>query len=454
MKQWASQVDTQRRAWKDHARSSSSTSRSAPSDTQFNYMRDQVLENPYREDEEDEGDEDGDPLTPWQQNNHGVRQNSSSVPPRSRSTTGGSGPEVNELDPRVPPPRFPIGYPSQAPLTLRTQQLAASEQPESYFSPTVETPMSTYSNARTSSSSTGTFPFPRQVPPNGYQDENNRHTAPPPSRAHMSRDGSMGPQGYPGNRSMQRPSLPPNAGSALMSQGRLRAASSPDIHNATQGRRLPNGQSIPVPDVPPFPTHYAYNPALINRSQSNSPNGPPPARAATQSPAIQRDRLVQQRTAAELANSDYHGGPARRDPGHTPLARTMTPASSFERTMTPASMDSRTMSPPLPNEGSNIPTQLKVKVHCPSAGSTMTLVVSTNISFQSLKDRIDAKLQRSTSVSLSQGQVKLKYLDDDDYVSIQSDEDVQTAFETWKEQQRDVNTGGQQLGEIELFCQR
>ena len=104
--------------------------------------------------------------------------------------------------------------------------------------------------------------------------------------------------------------------------------------------------------------------------------------------------------------------------------------------------------------GSNLPTQLKVKVHCPSAGSAMTLVVSTTISYQSLKDRIDAKLQRSTSVSLGAGQVKLKYLDDDDYVSILSDEDVQTAFETWKEQQRDVNPNGQQLGEIELFCQR
>jgi cell division control protein 24 len=102
---------------------------------------------------------------------------------------------------------------------------------------------------------------------------------------------------------------------------------------------------------------------------------------------------------------------------------------------------------------SELPTQLKVKVHCPSAGSTMTLVVSTTISFQSLKDRIDAKLQRSTSVSLSTGQVKLKYLDDNDYVSIQSDEDVQTAFETWKEQQRDQNPSGA-LGEIELFCQR
>jgi cell division control protein 24 len=85
----------------------------------------------------------------------------------------------------------------------------------------------------------------------------------------------------------------------------------------------------------------------------------------------------------------------------------------------------------------------------------MVLVVSTTISFQSLKDRIDAKLQRSTSVSLSAGQVKLKYLDvDNDYVNIQSDEDVQTAFETWKEQQRDLNPASQQLGEIELFCQR
>ena len=83
----------------------------------------------------------------------------------------------------------------------------------------------------------------------------------------------------------------------------------------------------------------------------------------------------------------------------------------------------------------------------------MTLVVSTTISFQSLKDRIDAKLQRSTSVSLAAGNVKLKYLDEDDYVSIEEDEDVQIAFETWKEQQRDLGPSGQQLGEIELFCQ-
>lgn len=100
------------------------------------------------------------------------------------------------------------------------------------------------------------------------------------------------------------------------------------------------------------------------------------------------------------------------------------------------------------------PTQLKVKVNCPSVSQCLTLVVPLNISYQSLKDRIDAKLQRSTNLSLSErglqagGQlVKLKFLDEEDYVSIQSDEDVQTAFETWE-------AAGGNIGEVELFCQR
>ncbi|KAF2642561.1 hypothetical protein P280DRAFT_488853 [Massarina eburnea CBS 473.64] len=454
MKKWATQVDTQRRAWKDNARSSSSTAQSKPSDTQFTYMRDQALENPYAEEEEDDEGEDVDTVVPgYPQESYGVRQNSS-IAPRSRSATGES---ANE-DSRVPPPRFPMGHP-QAPLTLRTQQLAQSGNNDSYFSPTAESPASTYSAysaysaARASSSSNGTFPFPRQQPPLGYHEENNRYTA--PARGQVQRETSMGP----GPRAAARPSLPPAAHSTTAAPGRMRAASSPDIQNAGPApRRLPNGQlTTSVPEMPPFPTHYAYNAAIVNRSHSNSPSGLPP-RAGTQSPAIQRDRLVQQRTAAELQSHDFQGGPARKDP----MGRTMTPASSFERsqgTLTPASMDSRTMSPPLLQSAvhethSGIPTQLKVKVHCPTAGSTMTLVVSTNISFQSLKDRIDAKLQRSTSVSLGSGQVKLKYLDENDFVSIQSDEDVQEAFETWKEQQRDLNPGGQQLGEIELFCQR
>lgn len=445
MKKWAAQVDTQRRVWKDQARSSASTSNSKPSDTNFTYMAGLNVENPYAQQEEDDDDDD-EPPSGYPRDSYGV-VNSANGSPRSRPATGDGG--LDGIDPRVPPPRFPMGYPgsSQPPLTLRTQQLQNSGVTESHFSPVVETPMSSYSNARTSSSSAGTFPFPRQTPPNGYSmEENNRYTAPAPSRGH-----GREPSGQYAAVRAQRPSLPANA--SMSSQGqRLRAASSPDIHNGNAPRKGPSG---PVPDVPPFPTHYAYNAAIVNRSQNNSPSALPP-RAGTQSPAIQRDRLIQQRTAAELSTvGDYPGGPGRRDPGFAPMSRTMTPASSFERTMTPASMDSRNMSPPLASDHSNIPSQLKVKVHCPSAGSSMVLVVSTNISFQSLKDRIDAKLQRSTAVSLASGQVKLKYLDSDGtYVSIQCDDDVQEAFENWQEQQRDLNPGGGQLGEIELFCQR
>ena len=96
------------------------------------------------------------------------------------------------------------------------------------------------------------------------------------------------------------------------------------------------------------------------------------------------------------------------------------------------------------------PSQLKVKVRVPSEGSNLTLIVGFNISYQSLRDRIDAKLQRNTNVSLATGSVQLKYLYDDEYVKIQNDEDVQTAFETWREQQQDDFVGP--LGEIELYC--
>lgn len=122
-------------------------------------------------------------------------------------------------------------------------------------------------------------------------------------------------------------------------------------------------------------------------------------------------------------------------PSHEPTLPIMQPPP-------PSSHPSQTAAPP---------TQLKVRVHCESAGSSMVLVVPTTISFQSLKDRIDAKLQRSSSLSLSSGQVKLKYQDEGDFVSVLSDEDVQMAFETWREAQRGV--GGLGMGEVELYIQ-
>lgn len=440
MKKWASQVDQQRRIWKDASRASNSSAKqSKVNSTQFTYLQGEELKNPYAQDDDDEEEEEDTPYGGHPDLN--MSRNGSSTSLRSRSTTGDSGPSLGS----GPPPRFPMNV-GQPPLTLRTQQLQNQAQNgDSYFSPMAESPIS----SRTSSSSTGMFPFPRQGTPGWQGDESHRYTAPAPGR--NVRPGEQ-QNGFP-RIPVQRPSLPAQVGQqqSALAQNRLRSASSPDIQNPLAPRRPPNG---PVPDVPPFPTHYAYAPGLVNRSQNNSPSSlpPPPMRAATQSPAIQRDRTLQ-RAATEY---DYPTSAPRQELRGVSMGRANTPASS-DRTMTPISMDSRGVSPPLPSASSSnaempIPSQLKVKVHCPSAGSTMTLVVSTNISFQSLKDRIDAKLQRSTNVSLASGQVRLKFLDDDDYVSIQSDEDVQTAFETWKEQHQAEQFMAGQLGEIELYC--
>jgi cell division control protein 24 len=448
MKKWAGQVDAQRRDAVDRSRTSASSRPSKPEYVEFTAMQGlgQNLTNPYIEDEEDEDENNDGDISNANQPEYAMSRNGSNPSLRSRSTTGDSGPPMGSYDPRVPPPRFPMN-PNAQPLTLRTQQLQnQNPNPDSYFSPVAESPIS----SRTSSSSTGMFPFPRQGTPGyGGHEDHHRFTAPAPGR-NIRPDGQ---NGFPRNP-MQRPSLPPpGSQQAAMAQQRLRSASSPDIQNANNARKPSNGQ---IPDLPPFPTHYAYTPGLVNRSLNSSPSNPmiPPARSATQSPHVQRERLLQ-RTATEY---DYPGAaPAPLDPrAHPPTSvpRAITPASSV-RTMTPASMESRTMSPPMPSASSMdlpIPSQLKVKVHCPSAQTMMTLVVSTNISYQSLKDRIEAKLQRSTNVSLSSGQVKLKFLDDDDYVSIQSDEDVQTAFETWKEQHQQEQLMAGQLGEIELYC--
>lgn len=451
MKKWAAQVDTQRRIWRDAARVSNQNRQTSTSATEFTYMQNQgSLVNPYAEDDDpDDGDFDEGTSTPNQSYGY-MSTNGSNSSLRSRSGTGDS---IFPGSSRQPPPRFPmLNDPPPPQLSLQTRQLASvanaagsgvSMSPterhlESYFSPTAESPIS----QRTSSSSTGMFSFSRQPTiPNGWHpDDNARFTAP-----------AMGRTTPVGGRGTQRPSLPPAAHSVHggMSQSRLRSASSPDIQNPIQ-----RGPQPPVPEipVPPFPTHYAYAPTLANRSNPNLPGNqmPVPIRSATQSPTIQRERMMAPRsTPAEQ--------PAYYDPRYGAVSRGAQPYDHSRGYPSGGSLEARTQSPPTqvstpgPQEAAP-PTQLKVKVICPSAGSSMTLVVSTNISYQSLKDRIDAKLQRSTNVSLSTGAVKLKYLDDGDYISIQSDEDVREAFESWREQQRDHISAGQ-MGEIELYCQ-
>lgn len=97
-----------------------------------------------------------------------------------------------------------------------------------------------------------------------------------------------------------------------------------------------------------------------------------------------------------------------------------------------------------------LPTQLKVKVNC-DGGNYVTLVVQFNITYQSLIDRIDAKLARFTNSGIGKGNLKLRYRDEDgDLIMIESDDDIQIAISEWREGARNMYSQG--VGEIELFC--
>ncbi len=222
-----------------------------------------------------------------------------------------------------------------------------------------------------------------------------------------------------------------------------------------------------------------------------------PKRVNTQSPSVQRERYGPPGSSSSGASGVTMNGsyPQHLDPrsimtspgttptpslasgttiaSNDPRSKTpiLTPSSSTFNTPTSSIVTSGTTNPnPTPsttassvNHANGIldklptPTQLKVKVSFEN--NYVTLVVALNISYQSLVDRIDAKLSRFTSCAIGRGSIRLRYRDEDgDYVTIRSDEDILMAFSDWKEQQRShlslqqgIGQGG--LGEIQLFCQ-
>jgi cell division control protein 24 len=108
------------------------------------------------------------------------------------------------------------------------------------------------------------------------------------------------------------------------------------------------------------------------------------------------------------------------------------------------------MSHPPDNSDLPLPSQLKVRVNCDN-GNYVTLVVAFNITYQSLIDRIDAKLARFSSSSIGKGMLKLRYRDEDgDLITIESDDDIQIAFSDWREGMKNMYSGG--VGEIDLYC--
>lgn len=95
-------------------------------------------------------------------------------------------------------------------------------------------------------------------------------------------------------------------------------------------------------------------------------------------------------------------------------------------------------------------TQFKLRVVC-DGPSFVTLLVSFDITYATLIERIDGKLARFTTGRIRDGGLKMQYRNEDgSFISIQDDDDIQTAFLDWRNSLRYMYSGGR--GELEFFC--
>lgn len=472
MKKWAAGLDQQR---KENAPQIQQIPDKPPAN--FAWIASQEdIKNPYYEPEDNDDDDEptgsisGTTLTPSQ---YGapvslpgtMQRHPSSTSLRQRSLTNDSPHSMAGIA-RGAPPRFPMpGAQATTPLCVQTQSYQASSLPptDSYFSPVPESPAS--SRASTTS---GIFTGgPGSYFPKASQsyartpDENTRYTSPALPRA-PSRDGPSPANGFgmagPNGRTPRGPSMPvmprDSTHSAQFQQQRSRSYSTPDINGQASTR---NGQSVPaVPGIPPHlhqahPSHPAHvrHDSNIPRSNTGSPANELPIRTNTNSPGTQRTRQYSGDRMAHFPSQPIYprmGTPGSAanlpPPGPPPVGLAPLAPGDPMRAISPG-----LGMPPIPDI--TMPNQLKVKVNYES-GNYFTLVAQFNIAYQSLVDRIDVKLARLTNSSIARGDLKLRYQDEDgDFVTIESDEDIQIAISDWREGP-DGAPGG--LGEIELFC--
>lgn len=437
MSKWRDQIQEQKQILLEQAKNSGQT---GTSETVFTSMKTQSQpENPYLQNEEGE-DEDDATLSPGMMTSEfAVSRNASSNSLRNIAAQNGS---------RGAPSRLAyMDHGMQPPLSLNTNVPANVDSPgefpgNSYFSPSADSPSSTRS-----SSQAGLLPFPRQgTPSNHWSQEDNKHRTAPATSGSSSRDGNGPLNAYQMNgRTVLRPSLPvmpanqaSHAAQQLaMAQNRMRSASTPNIHDPTSAgtngvgsKRYANGQVQPTIEnvpVPPIPSHMAQMRAPLNRSQTSSPTNVLP-RSATQSPMPPHGRPGQQ---SEQAIYNQSTSSHQRHPGSQGDQR-----SYNQGGFGPAPIQVL-RSPPLPMhttpEGQiPYPSQLKVKIWFDPAPSHVTIVVPIVIKHRSLIDRIDSKMVKISSASISRGTARLRYRDiENDLLTIGSDEDVQLAIEDW-----------------------
>ncbi|KAI5461985.1 Pleckstrin homology domain-containing protein [Mariannaea sp. PMI_226] len=466
MKKWANGLENQRK--QNTPRTSSNPENGAAPDFAWTQAQAGALENPYlQQDDDEEEDELGPSTAPAQfpvssqSRPPSVPRTASSSNLRARAGTGESSISLAGMV-RAPPPRFPMPAPP-TPLSLQTQNSGAHSPGgwtgDSYFSPVAESPASSRTSTTSGMFSTPNYGISKSGTPQPQWEDNNRYTAPAMPRA-PSRDGSSPNPHLMNGRNPRGPSLPAMASSSqAAAQQRSRSYSTPDINGPGMPRtRQPSQGNIPA--VPGIPSHlHPGHDNLIPRAQTSSPRNEIPVRAQTNSPGAQRERMHQ--------HSGSLGGTMNHFPSQPVYPRGNTPNPNGNPARVDSAMaNSRTASPalgtgtvpvsavpppmPTPTPEMPLPTQLKVRVNC-ETGNYVTLVVAFNITYQSLIDRIDAKLARFTTSSIGKGLLKLRYRDEDgDFVTIESDDDIQIAFMEWREGVRNMYSGG--VGEIELFC--
>ncbi|UKZ78559.1 hypothetical protein TrVFT333_006305 [Trichoderma virens FT-333] len=485
MKKWASGLETQR---KENAPRAATSPDDNPTD--FAWTRDQAggLENPYLQQEEDDDDDLGPATAPAQF-------------PMPTSSFGGAIPRTasssNLRDMRQrshresPSSTIPIANATTSPLSLQTQSSMTVPSPgvrggDSYFSPIGDSPASSRTSTTSGMFPPTSYPFPKTGTPQ-----------PGTGDATCPVQGRNAPNAFPNGRNPRGPSLPPMSLQNVTSNGnnvgpngqqRSRSYSTPDV-NAQGQRRQPSQGSIPA--VPGIPMHlHPAHDSSIPRSQTGSPrnDAPAPLRTSTQSPGSQGPRMHKHShsgsvggTMAQFPTQPIYPRQATPGPPNGANGLRVDPAAANSRTVSP-SLGTATMSqgmlahhgmipqgmmpsgmsggiPNLPGMPQNnglaspdlaMPTQLKVRVTC-DTGNYVTLVVAFNITYQSLVDRIDAKLARFTTSSIAQGALKLRYQDEDeDFVTIESDDDIQIAFMEFRDGMKNAYSAG--VGEIELFC--
>lgn len=448
MNKWRDQVQQQKQSLGDSARSSGQT---GTSETMFTSMKNlALLENPHLQSEDPDDDDDSSHYSQstYTQSNYG-QSNGFSESSMSRNASSNSLRTMNTqlagMPGRAPPSRLPnpdhiAGI--QPPLSLNTNVPPRANTPgefpgNSYFSPGADSPSSIRSNSQAAM-----YPFPRQgTPVDHWSHEDKKHKTVPAQSGPASRDGPVSINVYQMNgRTAMRPSLPAmppsQAAQHLAMIQRMRSASTPNIHdpnaahgNSTGARRYANGQVQPSIDnipVPPIPSHMAQMRIAPNRSQTNSPtNGAQPTRSMTQSPMLSRDRSGQH-AEQNVYNPASHRQHASQSDQRPPTSGGYPPANITVL-----------RSPPMPIHTTSeneipLPSQLKVKIWFQPAPSHVTIVVPIVIKHRSLIDRIDSKMVKVSSASISRSTARLRYRDmDNDYVTIGSDEDVQLAIEDW-----------------------